>query len=42
MKSPRQVRSDIRTLTSHLGQVRDALLKKADERLYHSKNSKKE
>lgn len=30
MKSPRQVRSDIRTLTSHLGQVRDALLKKAD------------
>src|SRR5512143_1555251 len=30
MKSPRQVRSDIRTLTTHLGQVRDALLKRAD------------
>jgi signal recognition particle receptor subunit beta len=30
MKSPRQVRSDIRTLATHIGQVRDALLKKAD------------
>lgn len=30
MKSPRQVRSDIRTLTTHIGQVRDALLKKSD------------
>lgn len=30
MKSPRQVRSDIRTLTTHIGQVRDALLKKLD------------
>lgn len=30
MKSPRQVRSDIRTLAIHIGQVRDALLKKAD------------
>jgi signal recognition particle receptor subunit beta len=30
MKSPRQVRSDIRTLTTHIGQVRDALMKKVD------------
>ena len=30
MKSPRQVRSDIRTLTTHIGHVRDALLKKSD------------
>jgi predicted GTPase len=30
MKSPRQVRSDIRTLTTHIGQVRDALHKKVD------------
>lgn len=30
MKSPRQVRSDIRTLTAHIGQVRDALQKKVD------------
>lgn len=30
MKSPRQVRSDIRILATHVGQVRDALLKKAD------------
>ncbi len=30
MKSPRQVRSDIRTLTTHIGHVRDALHKKVD------------
>lgn len=30
MKSPRQVRSDIRTLTTHIGHVRDALQKKFD------------
>lgn len=30
MKSPRQVRSDIRTLATHVGQVRDALLRKSD------------
>ena len=30
MKSPRQVRSDIRTLTAHIGQVRAALQKKVD------------
>lgn len=30
MKSPRQVRSDIRTLTTHIGHVRDALHKKID------------
>lgn len=30
MKSPRQVRSDIRTLTTHIGHVRDALYKKVD------------
>ena len=30
MKSPRQVRSDIRTLTTHIGHVRDALQKKVD------------
>ena len=30
MKSPRQVRSDIRTLATHIGQVRDALHKKTD------------
>ena len=30
MKSPRQVRSDIRTLTTHIGQVRDALHKRVD------------
>jgi signal recognition particle receptor subunit beta len=30
MKSPRQVRSDIRTLTTHIGHIRDALHKKAD------------
>ena len=30
MKSPRQVRSDIRTLAHHIDQVREALLKRAD------------
>lgn len=30
MKSPRQVRSDIRTLTTHIAHVRDALHKKVD------------
>lgn len=30
MKSPRQVRSDIRTLTTHIAHVRDALQKKVD------------
>jgi hypothetical protein len=30
MKSPRQVRSDIRTLTMHIGQVRDALHRKVE------------
>lgn len=30
MKSPRQIRSDIRTLTTHIGHIRDALHKKAD------------
>jgi signal recognition particle receptor subunit beta len=30
MKSPRQIRSDIRTLATHIMQVRDALLKKSD------------
>lgn len=30
MKSPRQVRSDIRTLATHIGHVQEALLKKAD------------
>jgi len=30
LKSPKQVRDDIRTLTSHLGQVQEALLKRAD------------
>jgi predicted GTPase len=30
MKSPRQVRSDIRTLTAHINQVRDALRKRMD------------
>lgn len=30
MKSPRHVRSDVRTLTTHVEQVRDALLSKAD------------
>lgn len=30
MKTPKQVRDDIRTLTSHLGQVRETLLKRSD------------
>ena len=30
MKSPRQVRSDIRTLAHHIDQVREALLRRAD------------
>lgn len=30
MKSPRQLRSDVRTLATHIGQVRDALLQRAD------------
>jgi len=30
MKSPRQVRSDIRTLATHIGHIRDALQKKVD------------
>jgi hypothetical protein len=30
MKSPKQIRSDIRTLTQHLEQVREGLLAKAD------------
>ena len=30
MKSPRQVRSNIRTLTTNIGQIRDALHKKVD------------
>lgn len=30
MKTPKQVREDIRTLTFHLGQVREALLKRSD------------
>jgi signal recognition particle receptor subunit beta len=30
MKSPRQVRSDVRTLTTHVAQVRDALLSKCE------------
>jgi len=30
MKSPRQVRSDIRTLATHIGHIRDALQKKTD------------
>ncbi len=30
MKSPRQIRSDIQTLATHVSQVRDALLKKSD------------
>jgi len=33
MKSPRQVKSDIRTLATHIGMVRDALMKKADVEL---------
>ncbi|NPT41006.1 hypothetical protein GNZ12_06670 [Paraburkholderia sp. 1N] len=30
MKTPKQVRNDIRTLAQHLGQVREALLKRSD------------
>lgn len=30
MKSPRQIRSDMRTLASHVSQVREALLRKSD------------
>lgn len=30
MKTPKQVRDDIRALTLHLGQVREALLKRTD------------
>lgn len=30
VKTPKQVRSDIRTLTTHIGQIRDALQKRAD------------
>lgn len=33
MKTPKQVRDDIRTLTVHLSQVREALLKRSDTKL---------
>lgn len=33
MKSPKQLRSDIQTLTMHLGQVRDALVRRSTEPL---------
>lgn len=33
MKTPKQVRDDIRTLTTHLSQVREALLKRSDTKL---------
>ncbi|PTD96981.1 dynamin family protein [Pseudothauera lacus] len=31
MKSPKRLRSDIQTLTMHLGQVRDALVRRSSE-----------